>query len=82
MKKSLFLSAFLSIFLFLTGIAQPVRYINREIRGSVVDSATHAPLLYASIYVDQFDDNLWSGYSIIEPTKRMKEYKKQAEFNQ
>lgn len=29
------------------------------------------------IYVDQFDDNLWRGYSIIEPTKRMKEYKKQ-----
>jgi hypothetical protein len=29
------------------------------------------------IYVDQFDDSLWSGYSIIEPTKRMKEYKKQ-----
>ncbi len=31
------------------------------------------------IYVDQFDDNLWKGYSIIEPTKRMKEYKKQKE---
>lgn len=29
------------------------------------------------IYVDQFNDNLWSGYSIIEPTKQMKEYKKQ-----
>ena len=29
------------------------------------------------IYVDQFDDNLWRGYSIIEPTKRMKDYKKQ-----
>jgi hypothetical protein len=29
------------------------------------------------IYVDQFDDNLWSGYPIIEPTKKMKEYKKQ-----
>ncbi len=29
------------------------------------------------IYVDRFDDSLWKGYSIIEPTKRMKEYKKQ-----
>ncbi len=29
------------------------------------------------IYVDQFDDSLWKGYSIIEPTKQMKEYKKQ-----
>ena len=28
------------------------------------------------IYVDQFDDELWKGYSIIEPTKQMKEYKK------
>ncbi len=28
------------------------------------------------IYVDQFDDNLWKGYSIIEPTKQMKEYRK------
>jgi hypothetical protein len=29
------------------------------------------------IYVDQFDDKLWSGFSIIEPTQQMKEYKKQ-----
>ncbi len=29
------------------------------------------------IYVDQFDENLWRGYSIIEPTQQMKEYKKQ-----
>jgi len=29
------------------------------------------------IYVDQFDDNLWKGYSILEPTKQMREYKKQ-----
>ncbi len=28
-------------------------------------------------YVDQFDDSLWKGYSIIAPTRRMKEYKKQ-----
>ncbi len=29
------------------------------------------------IYVDQFDDSLWRGFSIIEPTQQMKEYKKQ-----
>jgi hypothetical protein len=29
------------------------------------------------VYVDQFDDKLWKGYSIIEPTKQMREYKKQ-----
>jgi len=28
------------------------------------------------IYVNQFDDTLWEGYSIIEPTKQMREYKK------
>lgn len=29
------------------------------------------------IYVNQFDDNLWKGYSTIEPTKQIREYKKQ-----
>ena len=29
------------------------------------------------IYVDKFDDNLWKGYSIIEPVEQMREYKKQ-----
>lgn len=29
------------------------------------------------IYVEQFDDDLWKGYPIIEPTKKMREYKKQ-----
>ena len=28
-------------------------------------------------YVDQFDDSLWKGYSIIAPTQCMKDYKKQ-----
>lgn len=28
-------------------------------------------------YIDQFHDDLWKGYSIIEPTKQMREYKKQ-----
>lgn len=27
-------------------------------------------------YVDQFSEDLWKGYSIIEPTQQMKEYKK------
>lgn len=30
-------------------------------------------------YVDQFDDTLWEGYSIIQPTKKMREYKKRGE---
>jgi hypothetical protein len=29
------------------------------------------------ILVDQFDDQLWDGYTIIEPVKQMREYKKQ-----
>jgi len=29
------------------------------------------------IYVDKFDDNLWKGYNIIEPTRQMRDYKKQ-----
>ena len=28
------------------------------------------------IYVDQFNDDIWKGYNIIEPTKQMREYKK------
>ena len=28
------------------------------------------------IYVDQFNEDLWKGYSVIEPTKQMKDYKK------
>lgn len=32
---------------------------------------------FEMIYVDQFDQNLWRGFSIIEPTRKMKEYKKQ-----
>lgn len=30
------------------------------------------------IYVDQFDDQLWNGYSIIEPTQQMRTYKKRS----
>lgn len=29
------------------------------------------------LFVEQFDDKLWEGYSIIEPTVQMREYKKQ-----
>ncbi len=32
------------------------------------------------IFVDQFDDQLWEGYTIIEPVKQMREYKKRGEF--
>lgn len=31
-----------------------------------------------TILVDQFDENLWKGYPIIEPTKQMRDYKKMA----
>ncbi len=31
------------------------------------------------LYVDQFNDKLWKGFSIIEPTRQMREYKKQGE---
>ena len=27
-------------------------------------------------YINQFDENLWKGYTTITPTKQMKEYKK------
>jgi hypothetical protein len=30
------------------------------------------------IYVEQFDDDLWKGFSIIEPTGQMRDYKKQS----
>ncbi len=33
------------------------------------------------IYVDQFNDKLWKGFSIIEPTKQMREYKKEKNEN-
>jgi len=35
------------------------------------------PRFMKVVYVDQFTDQLWDGYPIIEPTKRMREYKKQ-----
>ncbi|MFA5418301.1 MAG: carboxypeptidase-like regulatory domain-containing protein [Bacteroidales bacterium] len=35
------------------------------------------PRFMKVVYVDQFTDRLWDGYPIIEPTKQMREYKKQ-----
>ena len=32
--------------------------------------------VFKLIYVDKFSDSLWKGYSIIEPTKQMRDYKK------
>ena len=29
-----------------------------------------------TIYVDKFDDSLWKGYAIIEPTRQMRDYRK------
>lgn len=34
------------------------------------------PAYFPVHYVAQFDDDLWEGYAIIEPTKRMRDYKK------
>ncbi|MDT8411311.1 MAG: carboxypeptidase-like regulatory domain-containing protein [Vicingaceae bacterium] len=34
------------------------------------------PSLFNIIYVDQFNDDIWKGYDIIEPTKQMRDYKK------
>lgn len=31
---------------------------------------------FKTIFVNQFDDSIWKGYNIIEPTKQMREYKK------
>jgi hypothetical protein len=47
---------------------------------NITEDQYHAfvqPKYMKVIYVDQFDDNLWSGYSIIEPTTQMRDYKKQ-----
>lgn len=35
------------------------------------------PEYFETIYVDQFDENLWKDFSIIEPTEQMRDYKKQ-----
>lgn len=34
------------------------------------------PNYFKMIYVDQFNDNIWKGYDILEPTKQMRDYKK------
>ncbi len=47
----------------------------KEISRSAFES-TQSDSHMRVIYVDQFRDELWDGYSIIEPTKAMKEYKK------
>jgi len=60
MKKSISLAALFSLFMIQSGMAQPVKYLNREIHGSVVDSATLAPLLYASIYVVNYNKGVIS----------------------
>lgn len=34
------------------------------------------PNYFKMIYVDQFNNNIWKGYDILEPTKQMRDYKK------
>ncbi len=31
---------------------------------------------FKTVYVDQFSDDLWKNYTIIEPSKQMRDYKK------
>lgn len=51
------------------------------IKSELIDQNTFdnftQPEKFKVIYVDQFDENLWKGYNIIEPTEKMKAYKKQ-----
>lgn len=51
--------------------------LSEEEISSVDYSQAKQPKYIKVIYVDQFDDKLWKGYSTIEPTKQMRTYKKQ-----
>lgn len=53
--------------------------LDNELIGQESYSAFEQDEFMEIIYVDQFDDKLWKSYSIIEPTKQMKNYKKQEE---
>jgi len=48
----------------------------KDITDNTFDNFTQAKRMDI-IYTDQFNDKLWEGFPIIEPTKRMREYKKQ-----
>lgn len=61
---------------------QSVEYLvldNTEISGQEFTDFTEKKKMEV-IFVDQFNDRLWDGYTIIEPVKQMREYKKQGEF--
>lgn len=47
------------------------QYISKSVYDKVIQ-----PELMKIIYVDQFNDKLWQGYDIIEPTRQMRAYKK------
>lgn len=60
--------------------------IEESVEYLVLENTAVSPNQYADvkqdeymdiIIVDQFDDELWQGFSLIEPTQQMKEYKKQ-----
>ena len=59
--------------------------INETIELLVIDQAKISDIVFDNFiekehvnvdYVNQFDKNLWKNYNIIEPTQKMKEYKK------
>jgi hypothetical protein len=65
--------------LFALDTEESIEYLvldDKEISKQQYDAFTQVKYMDV-IYVDQFDDKLWSGFSIIEPTQQMKEYKKQ-----
>lgn len=52
-------------------------FLNKETIPSADFVKFEEPEWMDVIYVDHFNDDLWKGYPIIEPTKKMREYQKQ-----
>jgi hypothetical protein len=68
---------------FLVKVEESIEYLvidDMEISSAQFDNFEQ-PEYMDVIFVDQFDEDLWRGYAIIEPTQQMKEYKKQLVSN-
>jgi hypothetical protein len=68
---------------FLVNVEESVEYLvieDTEISDSQF-ARFEQPEYMDVIFVEQFDDDLWRGYAIIEPTQQMREYKKQLVSN-
>lgn len=50
--------------------------VQREKINHATYSSFTPPNYFKWVFVDQFNDNIWKGYDIIEPTKQMRDYKK------